>query len=156
MKSIYLATAYSYNSNGKYFKLITKLVNHFPFNMINKLFLTLRYRKITKICAHIMAGNNIVFSPITHSHPVAMIGKLPALSHTFWLRQDKFWVDACDEVWVYKDLPYWTSYGVQREIEWALNARKPVRLVGKDGLCTEKIVEFHPITKTFTIDREIK
>lgn len=95
--------------------------------------MALRSRKITKVCAKIMSDGNIVFSPITHSHYIAVLGNLPALSHTFWLEQDKFWVDACDEIWVFDGLPWETSYGVKREIEWGLEQKKPVRFVNKQG-----------------------
>lgn len=91
-----------------------------------------RYHNISKLAAKIMEKRNrIVFSPITHSHIIAKKGKMKALSHEFWLGQDKWYVDRCDEVWVYKGLGFEKSTGVKREIEWALEQNKPVLLVNK-------------------------
>jgi hypothetical protein len=87
-----------------------------------------------------MAQGHIVFSPITHSHPVATIGKLPHLAHSFWLRQDKFWVDACSEVWVYEGYPFLKSYGVLQELSWALKDKKPIYLCDKKGQPTYRVV----------------
>ena len=113
MKTIYLATPYSHK-----FKFIRNL----------------RYNNVTKVAAKIMDqyGHN-VFSPITHSHPIAVLGNLPALDHEFWLRLDKWYVDRCDELWVYTQHGWRTSTGVRREVSWAYEEGKKVYLVNKYG-----------------------
>ena len=42
----------------------------------------------SKAAARLMDAGNIVFSPISHSHPVAVHGKLDAMDQAFCLRQD--------------------------------------------------------------------
>lgn len=113
-----------------------------PFKYLYRLLLTARYKKITKICAKLMEQGHIVFSPITHSHPVATIGNLPHLAHAFWLKQDKFWVDACDELWVYEGYPYLDSYGVLQELSWAIKDKKPIFFCNDKGEATYQVVGY--------------
>jgi hypothetical protein len=75
-------------------------------------------------CLTYMAGvlqklGHVVFSPVTHSHPVACSQHMPT-DHEFWMAQDlSFLHDWADELWVLK-LPGWeTSRGVQEEIRTA-------------------------------------
>lgn len=81
------------------------------------------------MAAKIMASGYNVFSPITHSHHIAVIGKLPALDHEFWLKMDKWYVERCDEVWVYIQDGWVNSAGVNRELSWARMWNKPIRYV---------------------------
>ena len=61
---IYLATAYNHNS-----ELVRKL----------------RFRMVNYAAAELMEQGHIVFSPISHSHPISICtGVIPA--HDFWLR----------------------------------------------------------------------
>lgn len=118
MKTVYLASAYSYKSR---------------FKLINKFVMWHRFRKVTKVVARLMEKDLIVFGPITHSHSVAVIGKLPPLDHSFWLSQDKFFVDACDETYVYTMDGWKESIGVKREIDWTFEQGKTLSLVDDDG-----------------------
>jgi hypothetical protein len=115
MKTIYLATAYS---------------DRTPFG---KFIMWLRNRRVTKVTAKIMMKGYNVFSPITHSHYVATIGDLPPLDHEFWLKLDEWYVDRCDEIWVYNQPGWMESVGVNREMDWAWEQGKPVCLVDKEG-----------------------
>lgn len=79
---------------------------------------------------YIKQGYNI-FSPIAHSHAIAMIGKLP-VDHNFWIEQNRSWLDWCDQLWVLC-LPGWgDSKGVAWEIEEAQKRGLPVFYVGGD------------------------
>ena len=118
MRTIYLATAYSYRSR-------------IPF--VGRYMMWLRNRRVTKLAARIMEKGDNVFSPITHSHYIAVIGNLPALDHEFWLRLDKWYVDRCDLVYVFNQNGWQDSIGVQREIMWATKQRKSVYLVDGSG-----------------------
>ena len=72
-----------------------------------------------------MNAGNIVFSPIAHSHPIAVQCELP-LGWDFWHQFDKAFIDWCDALIVLK-LPGWdTSVGVNAEIKIAEEMGKPV------------------------------
>lgn len=112
MKSIYLAGPYSPTEKVK---SVTK----------GKIMRD-RFEKLNEIAGNLMKQGHIVFSPISHSHPISLhIGN--SLSHEFWLAQDRFYMNACDECWVAK-LPGWEkSKGVAYEIWYFRMACKPVR-----------------------------
>lgn len=116
-KTIYLACAY--NSKGPFKKFI----------------MWWRWRRITKLAASIMNRGVNVFSPITHSHPIGVLGRINQTNHEFWLSCDKWFVDRVDELWVYRDmLDAWSdSYGVNVEIRWAKRRNIPIKFVSLAG-----------------------
>ena len=83
-----------------------------------------------QVAAFIMEKlGHIVFSPISHSHPIDKYVDPKNSTHRFWLSQDKPWVELCDEVWVL-DSPYWKrSIGVRFETRLAHRLNKKVRLM---------------------------
>lgn len=111
--------------------------NKFP----GRLLMWWRYRKVTKIAAHLMGRGFNVFSPITHSHAIATIGKLPALNHEFWLELDKWYVNRCAMMHVLMIDGWEKSKGVRREIRWALEQGKPVYGLDRFGNTVKWILE---------------
>jgi hypothetical protein len=89
-----------------------------------------RTARATVAAGIIMDCGYIVFSPITHSHPIAeTMPHVDNRDHEFWLEQDlSFISDWSDELWVLT-LPGWEeSFGIhQREIPLAKNVGQPVR-----------------------------
>jgi len=126
MKTVYLAVPYTYK--GKY-------------NWFNKFVMWRRCRRVTKCAANILLQDLNVFSPITHSHYIAVIGGLPQLDHEFWLRLDKWYVDRCDYVAVLMIRGWKKSVGVRREIKWALEQGKIVVGINEDGEIITEIQE---------------
>lgn len=88
-----------------------------------------------KVTADLMSKGNVVFSPISHSHPVA--DYLPDHLRTdsnWWMGQDLPMVDWADEVHVVCIGEYGCdliedSKGVQMELEHAKQTRKPIKIV---------------------------
>lgn len=82
---------------------------------------TVRIYRFTQVCskaAQLMSHGLLVFSPIAHTHPIALGGNLP-LGWEYWDEFDRRMIAACDELWVYM-LPGWTeSVGVGAEIKIA-------------------------------------
>ena len=115
---VYLATAYSHKG---------------WLGIGGKFMMWLRNRRVTLVAAKVMTRGYNCFSPITHSHIIATVGKLPALDHEFWLALDAWYVDRCDQVWVYNQPGWRESTGVNREMDWAWEQGKPVLLVDKDA-----------------------
>jgi len=74
-----------------------------------------RYYEVTKFAGELMQEGYLVFSPITHSHPIACHVDLPK-DFEFWERFCLEILKRCDELWVLC-LPGWTtSVGVRAEI----------------------------------------
>ena len=82
-----------------------------------------RYEQVCQTAADIIRMGYIVFSPIAHSHGIAVHGGLNG-DHDTWKKQNLAWLEWCNEVWVV-NMPGWdTSKGVKWEMITA-------RLMGK-------------------------
>ena len=87
-----------------------------------------RFEAVNKVAARLMAEGYLVFSPISHTHPIALAGKLPG-DWKFWEAYDRTFIAWADELWVVKLNCWHLSRGVKAEIAIALNAKKPVRYI---------------------------
>jgi hypothetical protein len=95
MSFIYLASPYSHSNPA---------VRHWRFKAVNE------------VAAVLMSSGHIVFSPISHSHPIALDHDLPK-GWEFWGRIDSVFVSLCSHVCVLM-LPGWEiSEGIKEEIE---------------------------------------
>jgi nucleoside 2-deoxyribosyltransferase len=87
-----------------------------------------RFERVNALAAKLMAKGFLVFSPISHTHPIAEAGDLPK-GWEYWKNYDESFLDWCDEVFVYK-LEGWTvSTGVMAEIEIAKQLGKPITYI---------------------------
>ena len=67
-----------------------------------------------------------VFSPIAHTHDVAIYGRLDPLAHTLWMPADRPFMEAAKGM-ILLTLEGWEeSYGVEIEMNYFASARKPV------------------------------
>ena len=90
-KKIYLAHLYSLGAN-------------LPDGSFDENLLDYRFEHSNMIAAKIMEYfGHIVFSPISHSHPIQKYCKPESWVHTFWLKQDKSYLEWCDEMWIALD-----------------------------------------------------
>lgn len=70
-----------------------------------------------------------VYSPIAHTHPVAIYGNLDLYDHTLWLPLDEHFMDAAKRLLVVK-MPGWdTSRGITHEIEFFRARQKAIYLL---------------------------
>ena len=67
-----------------------------------------------------------VFSPITHSKPIADLYALPHDFNEFWKAQDFCHIDACDELHVLRLAGWEESHGVNEEMMYAMSKGKKV------------------------------
>lgn len=89
-----------------------------------------RVKKINKAASELMSQGHIVFSPISHSHHMALENDMPT-TFEFWQEQNHAFIDWCDSVFVLM-LPVWTeSKGVADEIEYAIKTGKPVYYISE-------------------------
>jgi len=104
MKKIYLATPYSHPNPA---------IRETRFNAVNKM------------AAKLMREGYLVFSPISHTHPIAIAGDLPK-GWEFWAAYDYTFIEWADEVHVFQQEGWQESTGVQAEIKLANEMNKPV------------------------------
>ena len=107
MKKIYLATPYSHKQQN---------IRRDRFNAVNE------------VAAKLMRDGNLVFSPISHTHPIAEAGGLPK-DWEFWEEYDKTFIEWADEVYVFMQEGWAESKGVTAEIEIAKETNKPITLL---------------------------
>lgn len=100
-----------------------------PYSKIDK---ELAYKVANIIAAQLINEGNIVFSPITHSHPLVEYG-LPN-TWEFWEAQDRSFIEWCDEVHIIvlgkNGMEYIEqSTGIQGEINLAHGYSKPIKYI---------------------------
>lgn len=67
-----------------------------------------------------------IFSPIAHTHPIAMVGDLDPLDHAIWLPADEPIMKQADGMIVLKIDGWAGSYGLAQEVEWFAGQGKPI------------------------------
>jgi nucleoside 2-deoxyribosyltransferase len=87
-----------------------------------------RFNIACRVAARLMAQGHLIFSPIAHTHPIAMAGELPT-DWEFWKRYDHAHLDAAAQVWVLRIDGWDRSKGVAAEIEYAMSKGKPVAYI---------------------------
>lgn len=91
-----------------------------------------RFMKANQMAARLMRAGHIVYSPISHTHPIAMEGDLP-LDWAYWQSVDEFYIRLCEKVIVLELNGWKKSKGVQAEIEIARALDKPVEFMEEEG-----------------------
>lgn len=84
-----------------------------------------RFAQANKTAGELMKAGNIVFSPISHSHPVSLtLGN--ENNGKFWIKQDKAFIDWCDELYVLCIDGWDESVGIKEEVDYAKKLGKKV------------------------------
>ncbi len=84
-----------------------------------------RFEDATRAAALLMRQNYIVFSPITHSHPIAIAHDLP-LDFDFWKKFDKSFLEWADQMYILCIAGWSVSYGIEQELKIIKKMNKPV------------------------------
>lgn len=87
-----------------------------------------RFRAACIMAGKFMQQGHIVYSPISHSHPIAMECKLP-LDWSYWKDVDEFFISVCDELWVLCLEGWEQSEGIKAELEIVERLKKPVKYI---------------------------
>lgn len=83
-------------------------------------------REVCIVVGELLRAGVSVFSPVAHSHTIAMLSGLDPLDHAFWLDHDRPLQDACDAMVIVK-LPGWhESDGIKAEWAHAWLRNQPV------------------------------
>ena len=87
-----------------------------------------RFETACRAASKLIKGGIVVFSPLSHSVPIAEIGNIPEENST-WMKQDIPLLKCCSEMLIL-GLPGWQqSHGVIDEMFTALAMRIPVTLI---------------------------
>lgn len=96
-----------------------------PYSHKDRYMMVARHLLVNRFAAKLMAEGHFVFSPISHTHPIADEKGLPR-GWQFWECYDKTMIGCCDDLLVLT-LPGWeTSTGVQAEIQIAQDMGIPI------------------------------
>ena len=79
-----------------------------------------RYKILTKVASLLIEKGEIVFSPITMTHPIDVLlaEDNATLGSEFWVRFDEAFMKACFRIKVLKIEGWDRSAGVKREIDY--------------------------------------
>jgi nucleoside 2-deoxyribosyltransferase len=85
-----------------------------------------RYAALTKKAAELMMDGHIVFSPITHLHPVDAYMRPETRDTDWWFALDEPFMEACNELMVLCLEGWEESKGTAAEIAWFKERGLPV------------------------------
>lgn len=91
----------------------------------------------SRLTARLMKEGLKVYSPIAHTHPIAIYGDLDPMDHAIWLPFDKAMMDKSDAMIVAMMEGWETSKGIRYEIQAFVEASKPVYFLSPDDLSYE-------------------
>ncbi len=84
-----------------------------------------RFQMVNKVAGILMSRGHKIFSPISHTHPIAEVCDLPG-DWEYWQEYDRAFISCCSKLYVLM-LPGWKeSTGVQAEIKIAEEMGVPV------------------------------
>jgi hypothetical protein len=95
----------------------------------------LSFNIANKISAKLIEDGHVVFSPISHSHPIAdFMSEEKRLDHELWMKQDLPFVKLADELHVvcigeFGHQLIEDSRGVQKEINYAKELNKQIKII---------------------------
>jgi hypothetical protein len=84
------------------------------------------FREASKLAARLLQAGIIVYSPIAHTHPIAIHGKLDAHDLSIWLPFDEAIMTRCDVLIVAHMDGWQDSKGIAYEIAFFEKANKPI------------------------------
>lgn len=85
-----------------------------------------RFETVCFVASQLMRDGHHIFSPIAHTHPIALKGDLPK-GFDFWEAFDRKMIAACGALWVVMMDGWRESKGVQAEIAIAGELGIPVK-----------------------------
>jgi hypothetical protein len=92
------------------------------------------YVDACKLASALIKHGVSVYSPIAHTHGIAIFGGLEPLNVQMWLKFDESMMRACDALVVGQLLGWAESYGVSQEIAYFDRTKKPVFFLDPSSL----------------------
>ena len=112
-----------------------------PYTHVDKTVMVDRFNRVNKVAAKIMEQGKYVFSPISHTHPIAEAGVLPR-GWDFWSDYDRVMISRCTCLYVLMIDGWKESKGVQAEIELAKHYDLPVVYIDEDLVIEEIVCDY--------------
>ena len=84
-----------------------------------------RFEAVNRVAARLIREGILMFSPISHSHPLAVCGGLPG-GFAYWETHNRAWMERCDDMIVLMLDGWRDSRGVRDEIAIMEEAGKAV------------------------------
>lgn len=103
-----------------------------PYSDLDPSVMKSRFKAVTRVAARMMSEGIHVFSPISHGHPIAMVGGLPT-DWNFWEIHNRTMLFCCHRLVVLRLDGWKESVGVQAEIEIMKEWGCPVEYVDEMG-----------------------
>jgi hypothetical protein len=95
-----------------------------------------RFQSVCQAAAHLMKEGIHVFSPIAHTHPISLAGKLPG-DWEYWRAYDEVVLSACGALVVLKLDKWEESKGIQGEVGIAERLLLPTHYVDPYPECLD-------------------
>ena len=86
-------------------------------------------RDVCRITAELVKRGIPCFSPIAHTHPIAIHSGMDPLAHDIWLPADEPMMRSAHGIIIAKMTGWLESYGVNYEIDYFLASNKPVLFI---------------------------
>lgn len=96
-----------------------------PYSHVDVAVREARFRRVCEHAAKMMQRGSFVFSPIAHTHPIAVTGELDT-GFAYWSEYDRKMIAVCDELHVLMLDGWRESVGVSAEILIADELGNPV------------------------------
>lgn len=97
-----------------------------PYSHESKYVREIRVLTVNLKAAELMMQGCLVFSPLSHSHLISKYCDVDPCDHGFWLKQDLWILDICDEFHVLCLDGWEESKGIQTELEYAKSLGKKI------------------------------
>lgn len=98
-----------------------------------------RFQEVCRIAGELMISGHIVFSPIAHSHPIAVQSMLPG-DWKFWEKFDRAFIAVSQKLVVAMMDGWRESKGVTAEIAFAKEIGIPVEYMEVSKVCEFPVV----------------
>lgn len=118
-----------------------------PFTHPDRAVMEDRFKRVNAVAAKLMAQNKHVFSPISHTYPIALAGELPH-GWDYWEAYDTVMISRCTLLYVLMLDGWKESKGVTGEIKIAKKFDVPVVYINED-------MEIQSIVCDYTKDEEL-
>ena len=95
-----------------------------------------RYQAATQAAASLIRQGNIVYSPITMTHPIDIIlaGTTGTLGSDYWVSFDEAFMDVCSEMLILTIDGWEDSSGIRREMAYFKKQSKPVSFLAPENV----------------------
>lgn len=102
-----------------------------PYSSPDAFIREIRFNIVNKVAANLIKQGLHIFSPISHSHPLAMVGDLPK-GFDFWVQYDRAFLECCQKLLVLRLDGWQDSKGVNGEMQIAKELNIPIEFMDFD------------------------